>query len=70
MPATQLITLGDVARRFNVPLWKVRRLYERGLLPEPARAGAYRVVSTRDLPKIEAALRRAGYLPAGGPHAA
>jgi DNA-binding transcriptional MerR regulator len=63
-------TIGQVARRFRVSAWKVRRLFERGLLPEPARVGAYRVIPPDDLPKIEAALRRAGYLPEGGPHAA
>ena len=30
-------TLGDLARRFNCPVWAIRRVYERGLLPEPPR---------------------------------
>ena len=40
----------------------VRRLYERGLLPPAPRVGAYRVVVKSDLPKVETALREAGYL--------
>jgi DNA-binding transcriptional MerR regulator len=59
-----VLTIGDTARHFGVPAWKVRRLYERGLLPPPARAGLYRLVSVEELPKVEEALRRAGYLTA------
>jgi hypothetical protein len=57
------ISLGVVARKFGLPVWKIRRLFERQLLPEPGRIGLYRVVTTDDLPVIEAALRAAGYLP-------
>jgi DNA-binding transcriptional MerR regulator len=57
-------TLGAVARRYGVPVWQVRRLFERHLLPEPARIGNYRVVPSADLEKVEQALRDAGYLPA------
>ena len=64
MPATTPLTLPEVARRCGVPVWCVRRLYERGLLPAPPRAGQYRLVHPADLPAIEAALRRAKYLPA------
>lgn len=61
------LTIGDIAERYGVSAWKVRRIFERGLLPEPGRVGAYRVISADDLPKIEAALRQAGYLPAEVP---
>jgi hypothetical protein len=63
-------TIGAVARHFaglyGVPLhpWQVRRTIERGFLAEPPRVGAYRVFTADDLPRIEAALRRVGYLPA------
>ena len=56
-------TLGDLARENKIPIWKVRRLFERGLLPEPPRIGRYRVVPTEDIPKVVKALRDAGYLP-------
>lgn len=56
-----IYTLGQVAERFGVQLWQVRRLYERGILPEPERVGTSRVVGQKDLAGIERALREAGY---------
>lgn len=56
------LPLGSVAKRLGVTQKQVRRLFERGILPEPPRVGAYRVVDEADLPIVEAALRRAGYL--------
>ncbi len=56
-------TVPAVARFFGVEPWQVRRLYERRLLPPPARVGAYRVIDPADLPCIATALRAAGYLP-------
>jgi DNA-binding transcriptional MerR regulator len=56
------MTLGQVAARFGVQVWQVRRLYERGLLPPAVRVGAYRTVTETELPAIEQALRQAGYL--------
>jgi DNA-binding transcriptional MerR regulator len=58
-----IITIGAAARRLRRPLWQVRRLYERGLLPPAARVGPYRVIAEADLPRVEQALRKAGYLP-------
>jgi DNA-binding transcriptional MerR regulator len=57
------LATGDVARRLGVPAWTVRRLYERGLLPPAARFRTYRVFTEADVPKIEKAMRQAGYLP-------
>jgi hypothetical protein len=57
-------TLGDIARRLGIPAWQVRRVFERGLLPEPARLGRWRVVYPDQIPALEAALTEAGYLPA------
>jgi DNA-binding transcriptional MerR regulator len=58
------ITLGTISRRTGLPVWKIRRVFERGLLPEPQRVGAYRVIDEADYHKVEAVLRSAGYLPA------
>lgn len=55
-------TVGDLAKHFELPAWKVRRIFERRILPEPERVGAYRVIQACDLPAIEDALRRVGYL--------
>jgi DNA-binding transcriptional MerR regulator len=60
------LTIGAVAERLGVPPWQVRRLFERGFLPPAARVGAYRVIAPADLPKVERALREAGYLPPVG----
>jgi hypothetical protein len=68
---TPPLTIGAIAKHFGLSTWKVRRLFERRILPEPSRVGAYRVVAAADLPRIEAALRGCGYLPPeGGPNAA
>ena len=60
---TAPLTIGAVARHFGCRTWQVRRLFERGLLPQAPRVGAYRVVAAGDLPAVEEALRQAGYLP-------
>ena len=62
MPDSEVFTTNTAAKRCGVAEWQVRRLFERGLLPEPPRAGAYRLIPADDLPKIETALRAAGYL--------
>ena len=56
-------TIGAVAEHFKCSAWKIRRLFERNLLPPAPRMGTYRIVLVRDLPKVEKALRQAGYLP-------
>jgi DNA-binding transcriptional MerR regulator len=62
------LTIGAVAKHFGVSAWKIRRLFEAGILPEPGRVGSYRVIAPEALPEIEDALRRRGYLPnQGGP---
>lgn len=58
------LPLGPVAAKFGVPVWKLRRLFERGLLPEPPRVGAWRVIRAEQLDQVEAALRAAGYVEA------
>jgi hypothetical protein len=63
MPAElRSLTLGEVGARFGVPRWMIRRLIERGFLPNPERIGNWRVIPERDLPKVKAALLKAGYL--------
>jgi DNA-binding transcriptional MerR regulator len=56
------VTVGEAARRLGCRPWQIRRLFERGLLPPAARLGTYRVISESDLPKVEDALKRVGYL--------
>jgi DNA-binding transcriptional MerR regulator len=72
MASQIVLTLGDVARHFGIQSWMVRRLFERGILPEPERVGSYRVFREGDLPAIGEALRTHDYLaaPAGAGGAA
>jgi hypothetical protein len=60
-----LLTLGDVAQRLGCQLWQVARVIDRGLFPQPARVGCYRVLSLDDLPAMRAALIKAGFLKEG-----
>jgi hypothetical protein len=60
------LTTGQVGRHFHVPEWTIARLFTRGLLPEPARVGRFRVISEADLPAVRQALESAGYLHAAG----
>jgi hypothetical protein len=69
MNPTDVLTTGIIARRYGVAAWKVRRLWESGLMPPAPRLGMYRIVRVADLPAVEAALRKAGYLPAEAAHA-
>jgi DNA-binding transcriptional MerR regulator len=60
---SELMTIGEAAERLGgVQVWRLRRLYERGILREPPRVGRNRVVSSEDLPRLREALRAAGYL--------
>ena len=62
MPTVLLI--GDVARRLGVQPWHIRRAIQRGYLSEPLRVGGFfRAFGEEDLPRVESALRAAGYLP-------
>ncbi len=56
------LLIGDVAEHFGCRAWQVRRLIERGLLPEPQRLGPFRVFFPSDLPRIEQALLATGYV--------
>jgi hypothetical protein len=64
------LTVIAVATHFGVQPWQVRRLYERGFLPPAPRAGLYRLILSKDLPKVQEALQRAGYLKDEVGHAA
>lgn len=64
MDLPNYLTLGDLAKRYpGLQVWQIRRLYERRILPEPGRIRGARVIPARDVPKVERALRKAGYLP-------
>lgn len=56
------ITTGDVCKHFGVLPWQVLQAIRRGFLDEPRRVGIYRVWHEEDLPRVRAALVRAGYV--------
>jgi hypothetical protein len=56
-----LMTTTEVAAALGAHPLAVRRMYLRGLVPEPRRAGRLRLISRRDLPAIAAALRASRY---------
>ena len=58
-------TTGQAARRIGVDAWQVSRLYQRGLVEEPARLGRFRLIPAGDLDKLRRAALAAGYLTAG-----
>lgn len=62
MPESNVLTMGQIAKRYGCTQDQVRKIFTRGILPEPARVGAYRVVPVDQLGQVEAALRQAGYL--------
>ena len=61
MPSEPM-TLGQVATHFQIQLWQVRAIYQRGILPEPPRFTRFRIVDRSELPTIRAALITGGYL--------
>lgn len=56
-------TTSQVAELFDVEPWRIRRLYELGVLTEPPKFCGRRVVSRCELPAIVDALRARGWLP-------
>ncbi|HQR07137.1 MAG TPA: hypothetical protein PLN21_09960 [Gemmatales bacterium] len=63
MQAVPYLTLGALAKRYpGLQVWQIRRLFERGLVPEPPRVAGLRIIPIDDVPKIVTALKNAGYL--------
>ena len=59
-----VLSTRDVADLLSVDNWKVRRLFEDGSLPEPARLAGRRAIPREMLPAIVDAMRGRGWLPA------
>lgn len=56
------LTLGQVADRLGVQLWRLQRAIDRGLVKCAGKVGRQRVVEESDLAAIRKALAEAGYL--------
>jgi hypothetical protein len=58
-------TVGDLARRWGIEEWKIRRVFDCGDLPQPRRFGLYRIIPSEDVHALVEALKARGYLPEG-----
>jgi hypothetical protein len=55
-------TAGDVCRMYHVLPWQLLQVLRRRLLAEPPRVAGRRVWRQADLPRVRAALVKAGYV--------
>jgi hypothetical protein len=62
----KFLATGEAATLLGCKDWLAGRVYRRGLLAEPARAGRLRLIRRADLPELRRALVAAGYLLSGG----
>ena len=56
-------TTGAIADALGVQSWRVARLFELGILPEPARLSGRRIIPKEMVPYVVDALRNRGWLP-------
>ncbi len=57
-----IFTVGDLADRLSVQSWRIARLFELGLIPEPVRIGGRRMISEEIVPQIVEALLARGWM--------
>ena len=62
MPRTHF-TVGELGDVLGVQAWRISRLFELGLIPEPQRVGGRRLISQAMVGNIVTALRDRGWLP-------
>jgi hypothetical protein len=60
--SASVLGVGEIARLNGLETWKVQSVINRGWTPRPSRVGRFRVFAVEQLPAVEAALRRAGYI--------
>jgi len=59
---SEVLTMSQVANQFRCQAWQIGKLIKRGKIPEPRRVGKIALFQPGDVPRIEKALREAGYL--------
>jgi hypothetical protein len=57
------ITVGELGDTLQVQSWRIARLFELGILPEPPRVGRNRAIPKTMVPQIVDELRASGWLP-------
>lgn len=56
------LSLGEVAELLSVQSWRIARLFELGVLPEPERVAGRRMIPSDMVPEVAEALRARGWL--------
>jgi len=56
------LSLGELADILSVQSWRIARLFELGVLPEPERIAGRRMIPKEMIPQIIDALRARGWL--------
>jgi hypothetical protein len=59
----QVYSTREIAERFSTDEWKVRRVFELNLVPEPGRFSGKRAIPESMVPQVVNALRQRGWLP-------
>ena len=62
MAAVAYTSLGELADSLGVQAWRISRLFELGILPEPPRVSRRRLIPKSMIPEIVDALRERGWL--------
>ena len=57
------VTLGELGDTLGVQSWRIARVFELGLVPEPPRVGRRRMIPKELIPDVIDALRFKGWLP-------
>jgi hypothetical protein len=55
------LSLGEVADLLSVQSWRIARLFELGVLPEPGRVAGRRMIPNDMVPEVADALRARGW---------
>ena len=56
------LSLGEVADLLSAQSWRIARLFELGVLPEPERVAGRRMIPREMVPEVAEALRNRGWL--------
>jgi hypothetical protein len=62
LKSCQVTSIGELAEALGVQSWRIARLFELGLVPEPPRVSGRRAIPGEMVPAIIAALRDRGWL--------
>lgn len=63
----EVVSTGELADRLGVQGWRLARLFNTGVLPEPPRVSGRRMIPVELIPKIEEELRARGWIRFKGP---